>query len=55
MLLMTANRCLMRGLLIEEQYGLSKTRQRQVLERWLDLVAPELAQKAAQSLAAAHF
>jgi AcrR family transcriptional regulator len=46
MLLMTANRCLMRGLLIEEQYGLSKARQRQVLERWLDLVAPELEQKA---------
>jgi AcrR family transcriptional regulator len=53
MLLMTANRCLMRGLLIEEQYGLSNARQRQVLERWLDLVAPELEQKAAQSLAAA--
>jgi len=47
MLLMTANRCLMRGLLIEEQYGLSKTRQRQVLERWLDLVAPELEKKTA--------
>lgn len=41
LLLMTANRCLMRGLLIEENYGLSKTRQRQVLERWLDLVVPE--------------
>jgi AcrR family transcriptional regulator len=45
MLLMTANRCLMRGLVIEEQYGLSKSRQRQVLERWLDLVAPELERK----------
>ena len=54
MLLMTANRCLMRGLLIEEQYGLSKARQRQVLERWLDLVAPELELKATQSLAAAE-
>ncbi len=40
LLLMTANRCLMRGLLIEENYGLSKTRQRAVLERWLDLVVP---------------
>ena len=48
MLLMTANRCLMRGLLIEEQYGLGKTKQRQVLERWLDLVAPELELKAQQ-------
>ena len=46
MLLMTANRCLMRGLLIEEQYGLSKAKQRRVLERWLDLVAPELEVKA---------
>jgi AcrR family transcriptional regulator len=45
LLLMTANRCLMRGLLIEEQYGLSKTRQRQVLESWLDLVVPEFEQK----------
>jgi AcrR family transcriptional regulator len=40
LLLMTANRCLMRGLLIEENYGLSKSRQRAVLERWLDLVVP---------------
>ena len=36
MLLMTANRCLMRGLLIEEQYGLDKRRQRQVLHRHCD-------------------
>jgi len=49
MLLMTANRCLMRGLLIEEQYGLTKARQRQVLERWLDLVAPELEKMAAMA------
>ena len=48
-LLMTANRCLMRGLLIEEQYGLSKSGQRQVLERWLDLVAPELEKMAAMA------
>jgi AcrR family transcriptional regulator len=47
MLLMTANRCLMRGLLIEEQYGLDKRRQRQVLERWMDLVVPELERKVA--------
>ena len=46
LLLMTANRCLMRGLLIEEQYGLSKARQRQVLERWLDLVVPEFESQA---------
>jgi len=47
LLLMTANRCLMRGLLIEEQYGLSKARQRLVLERWLDLVVPEFEDKSA--------
>jgi AcrR family transcriptional regulator len=44
-LLMTANRCLMRGLVIEEQYGLSPAGQRQVLERWLDLVVPVLERK----------
>jgi len=38
--LMCANRCFMRGLLIEEQYGLSKTQQREVLERWLNLIVP---------------
>lgn len=53
MLLMTANRCLMRGLLIEEQYGLGKARQRQVLERWLDLVAPEFEAKATLTATAA--
>lgn len=42
LLLMTANRCLMRGLLVERQYGISEARQRQVLERWFDLLAPEL-------------
>lgn len=42
LLLMTANRCLMRGLLIETQYGIEPGRQRQVLERWFDLLAPEL-------------
>jgi AcrR family transcriptional regulator len=41
-LIMTANRCFMRGLLIERQYGLSKGEQRRVLERWLDLVVPVL-------------
>mgnify|MGYP001815852788 FL=1 len=45
LLLMTANRCLMRGLLVENQYGISKARQRQVLERWFDLLAPELEAK----------
>ena len=40
--LMVANRCLMRGLLIEQQYGLSKTAQQQVIERWLDLIVPIL-------------
>jgi len=48
LLLMTANRCLMRGLLIENQYGISPTRQRQVLERWFDLLTPELEAKARQ-------
>ena len=43
---MTANRCLMRGLLVENQYGISEARQRQVLERWFDLLAPELEAKA---------
>ena len=50
--LMTANRCLMRGLLIEEQYGLSKSRQRRVFERWLDLLAPELERASAPPQAA---
>jgi AcrR family transcriptional regulator len=45
LLLMTANRCLMRGLLVESQYGISEARQRQVLERWFDLLAPELEAK----------
>lgn len=45
LLLMTANRCLMRGLLIEAQYGLSMARQRQVLERWFDLLEPVLLDK----------
>jgi AcrR family transcriptional regulator len=45
LLLMTANRCLMRGLLIENQYGIEPDRQRQVLERWFDLLAPELEAK----------
>ena len=45
LLLMTANRCLMRGLLVENQYGISEARQRQVLERWFDLLAPELEAK----------
>lgn len=45
LLLMTANRCLMRGLLIESQYGVSRARQRQVLECWLDLLAPALMEK----------
>ncbi len=46
LLLMTANRCLMRGLLIENQYGIDRERQRQVLERWFDLLAPALEAKA---------
>ncbi len=46
LLLMTANRCLMRGLLVENQYGISEARQRQVLERWFDMLAPELEAKA---------
>jgi AcrR family transcriptional regulator len=46
LLLMTANRCLMRGLLVETQYGISEARQRQVLERWFDMLAPELEAKA---------
>jgi AcrR family transcriptional regulator len=46
LLLMTANRCLMRGLLVENQYGISEARQREVLERWFDLLAPELEAKA---------
>ena len=46
LLLLTANRCLMRGLLIESQYGISRARQRQVLERWFDLLTPELESKA---------
>ena len=45
LLLMTANRCLMRGLLVESQYGISEARQREVLERWFDLLAPELEAK----------
>ncbi len=45
LLLMTANRCLMRGLLVENQYGISETRQREVLERWFDLLTPELESK----------
>ncbi len=46
MLLMTANRCLMRGLLIEARYGLDAAGQRKVLERWLDVLSPELDGKA---------
>ena len=46
LLLLTANRCLMRGLLVEHQYGISEARQRQVLERWFDMLAPELEAKA---------
>ena len=42
-LLMCANRCLMRGLLIEEQYGLAREDQLAVLESWLDLVVPRFA------------
>jgi AcrR family transcriptional regulator len=49
LLLMTANRCLMRGLLVENQYGISEARQREVLERWFDLLAPELEAIAGQS------
>lgn len=45
LLLMTANRCLMRGLLVESQYGISEARQREVLEKWFDLLAPELEAK----------
>lgn len=45
LLLMTANRCLMRGLLVESQYGISEARQREVLERWFDMLAPELEAK----------
>lgn len=45
LMLMTANRCLMRGLLIESQYGLSRARQRQVVERWFDLLEPALLEK----------
>ena len=45
LLLMTANRCLMRGLLVENQYGISEARQREVLERWFDMLAPELEAK----------
>jgi AcrR family transcriptional regulator len=48
LLLMTANRCLMRGLLIENQYGISPARQRQVLERWFDLLTPALEAKVQQ-------
>jgi len=46
LLLLTANRCLMRGLLVENQYGISESRQREVLERWFDMLAPELEAKA---------
>lgn len=50
LLLMTANRCLMRGLLVENQYGISEARQRKVLERWFDLLAPELETKAGKPI-----
>lgn len=43
-LLMCANRCFMRGLLIEEQYGFSKSERLAVLDRWLDLIVPPLAE-----------
>lgn len=42
-LLMCANRCLMRGLLIEAQYGLAREDQLAVLDCWLDLVVPRFA------------
>ncbi len=41
-LLLCANRCLMRGLLIEEQYGLDKDEQQAVMEQWLELILPRL-------------
>jgi AcrR family transcriptional regulator len=40
--LMCANRCFMRGLLIERQYGVSEAEQEAVLESWLDLICPAL-------------
>lgn len=54
LLLMTANRCLMRGLLIENQYGIDPGRQRQVLERWFDLLTPELEKKTRQTKTGKH-
>ena len=41
-LLLCANRCFMRGLLIEDQYGLSTAATEAVLTRWLDLLVPKL-------------
>ncbi len=40
--LMCANRCLMRGLLLEKQYGLSNREQNAVLEVWWDSLVPAL-------------
>ncbi len=37
-----ANRCFMRGLLIEQQYGITRAEQEAVLETWLDLICPAL-------------
>jgi AcrR family transcriptional regulator len=38
--LLCVNRCFMRGLLIEQQYSISRAEQAAVLEAWLDLVCP---------------
>ncbi len=38
--LLCVNRCFMRGLLIEQQYNISRAEQTAVLETWLDLVCP---------------
>ena len=40
--LLCANRCLLRGLLIEAQYGLSSRAQKLVLQRWWDMLTPLL-------------
>ena len=42
MALLCANRCLLRGLLIEAQYGLTPSAQRLVLQQWWDMLTPLL-------------
>lgn len=42
MALLCANRCLLRGLLIEAQYGLTATTQKMVLKQWWGMLTPLL-------------